>query len=40
VKIFEELPKAQTAEDYQKLVGLMLSPANTSCLKKEGALII
>lgn len=39
VKIFEELPKAQTADDYQKLVDLMLSPQNTSCLKKEGALI-
>lgn len=39
VKILEELPKVKTAEDYQKLVDLMLSPTNTSCLKKEGALI-
>lgn len=39
VRVFEELPKAKTADDYQKLVDLMLSPANTSCLKKEGALI-
>lgn len=39
VKIFENLPKAQTVDDYQKLVDLMLSPPSTSCLKKEGALI-
>jgi len=39
VKIFEELPKAETAEDYQNLVDIMLSAPNTSCLKKEGALI-
>ena len=39
VKILEELPKVKIAEDYQKLVDLILSPANTSCLKKEGALI-
>lgn len=39
VKIFEELPKAETAEDYQKLVDLMLSPPNINCHKKEGALI-
>lgn len=39
VKIFEELPNAETAEDYQRLVDMMLSPPNTSCHKKEGALI-
>jgi len=38
-KVFEELPKAKTGEDYQRLVDMMLSPPNTSCLKKEGALI-
>ncbi len=38
-KIFEELPKAKTGEDYQRLVDMMLSPPNTSCRKKEGALI-
>ena len=39
VKILEELPNTETGEDYQKLVDLMLSPPNTSCIKKEGALI-
>ena len=39
VEIFEKLPRTKTAEDYQKLVDLMLSPPNKTCLKKEGALI-
>jgi hypothetical protein len=30
---------ATTADDDQKLVDLMLSPPNTTCLKKERALI-
>ncbi len=38
-EIFKKLPDAETGEDYQALVDLMLSPPNTSCHKKEGALI-
>jgi transposase len=34
------LPDAKTADDYEKLTNLLLSPANRdSCRKKEGALI-
>ena len=39
VKIFEELPKAETVDDYQELVDLMLSPSDDTCLMKEGAII-
>jgi hypothetical protein len=36
-EIFTALPSATTANDYEKLVELLLSPANPlSCQKKEG----
>ena len=36
-EIIENLPSAKTAEDYEKLTGLLLSPVNPlSCRKKEG----
>jgi transposase len=36
-EIFTKLPEAKTAEDYEKLVALLLSPQNPlSCQKKEG----
>ena len=36
-EIFEKLPAAKTAEDYEKLTELLLSPVNPlSCRKKEG----
>lgn len=36
-EIFTKLPTAKTADDYEKLVELLLSPANPlSCRKKEG----
>jgi hypothetical protein len=36
-EIFTQLPHAKTAEDYEKLTELLLSPANLlSCQKKEG----
>lgn len=39
-KIFEELPTAQSADDYERLVQYLLSPENSrSCRKKEGAVI-
>lgn len=38
--IFQRLPKAETADDYEKLVHLLLSPENPkSCQKKEGKII-
>ena len=39
VRVLDELPRAETGEDYQKIVDLMLSPENTSCIKKEGVII-
>jgi transposase len=37
VEIFSKLPDAKTAEDYEHLTGLLLSPENPlSCHKKEG----
>jgi hypothetical protein len=39
-KIFEELPRAESIEDYERLVQHLLSPENLrSCRKKEGAVI-
>ena len=39
-QIFEELPKSNTLEDYERLTNLLLSDVNPlSCRKKEGALI-
>jgi transposase len=39
-EIFTQLPFAKTAEDYEGLTALLLSPKNlNSCRKKEGALI-
>jgi transposase len=39
-KIFEELPSAESIEDYERLVQHLLSPENQrSCRKKEGAII-
>lgn len=36
-EIFSKLPDAKTADDYERLAGLLLSPANPlSCRKKEG----
>jgi transposase len=36
-EIFNELPHANTADDYEKLAGLLLSPADPlSCHKKDG----
>ena len=36
-EIFRDLPKAETAEDYERLTALLLSPVNPlSCHKKEG----
>jgi transposase len=36
-EIFSKLPEASTADDYEKLANLLLSPANPlSCRKKEG----
>ncbi|MCB0343020.1 MAG: IS66 family transposase [Pseudobdellovibrionaceae bacterium] len=40
VQIFKELPTAESADDYERLVYLLLSPENPqSCRKKEGAVI-
>ena len=36
-EIFAGLPKAKTAEDYERLANLLLTPVNPqSCHKKEG----
>ena len=36
-EIFEKLPTAKTADDYEKLTSLLLSPVNPlSCRKKRG----
>lgn len=39
-EIIKELPKAESADDYERLVQVLLSPDNPqSCRKKEGAMI-